>query len=206
MLFYIVDDDEAVRSMLDQIIEDEDLGRLVGEAEDGSQVDGLTLNAMNVDILIIDLLMPNQDGIQTIRKIGSVFKGKTIMLSQVESKELIGEAYSLGLDYYITKPINKLEVVSVIRRVSERIRLEKSIQNIRKSLNGVLDMEQDKIAKTDLRVSANILLSELGLTGKSGSADLLDMMDYLYSHYKDESLKHEIPPLKEIFFHIEPVA
>ncbi|MCH5584835.1 response regulator [Shimazuella sp. AN120528] len=201
MLFYIVDDDEAIRSMLDQIIEDEDLGRLVGEAEDGSQIDGPALNAKNIDILIIDLLMPNQDGIQTIRKVKPSFKGKIIMLSQVESKELIGEAYSLGLDYYITKPINKMEVVSVIQKVMERIRLEKSIQDIRKSL-GVLDIGQVQVPKADLRVSGNILLSELGLAGKSGSTDLLDIIDYLFYNHKDESLKQGFPALKEIFFHV----
>lgn len=35
MYFYIVDDEKAVRSMLAQIIEDEDLGEVTGEAEDG---------------------------------------------------------------------------------------------------------------------------------------------------------------------------
>jgi two-component system response regulator YcbB len=53
MLFYITDDDESVRSMLAQIIEDEDLGELAGEAEDGSLVDGYMLNMLNVDILQI---------------------------------------------------------------------------------------------------------------------------------------------------------
>ena len=45
------------------------------------------------------------------------------MISQVESKQLIGEAYTLGVEYYITKPLNKIEVVSVVRKVMERIRL-----------------------------------------------------------------------------------
>ena len=52
------------------------------------------------------------------------------MISQVESKQLIGEAYTLGVEYYITKPLNKIEVVSVVRKVMERIRLERSIHDI----------------------------------------------------------------------------
>lgn len=67
------------------------------------------------------------------------------MISQVESKELIGEAYSLGIDYYITKPINRIEILTVIRKVMERIHLERSITNIQASLNGVLNFEQPKV-------------------------------------------------------------
>ncbi len=40
MRFFIADDDRAIRSILKQMIEDEDLGEVVGEAEDGSQIEG----------------------------------------------------------------------------------------------------------------------------------------------------------------------
>ena len=85
--------------------------------------------------------MPMRDGIETVRHIASTFTGKIIMISQVESKRLIGEAYTLGVEYYITKPLNKIEVVSVVRKVMERIRLERSIHDIQKSLNNVFQWE-----------------------------------------------------------------
>jgi two-component system, response regulator YcbB len=48
-LFHIIDDDdEAVRSMLAQINEDEGLGEVAGEAADGSLLDG---NRLDIDIL-----------------------------------------------------------------------------------------------------------------------------------------------------------
>lgn len=56
------------------------------------------------------------------------------MVSQVESKELIAEAYSLGVEYYIIKPINRIEVLTVVRKVIERIRLEKSIKTFKNRL------------------------------------------------------------------------
>lgn len=143
MYFYIVDDEKAVRSMLAQIIEDEDLGEVIGEAEDGLSLEQQMVILKNIDILFIDLLMPNQDGIKTIRQIKPSFKGKIIMVSQVESKELIAEAYSLGVEYYIIKPINRIEVLTVVRKVIERIRLEKSIKNIQESLNMVLKLDSN---------------------------------------------------------------
>ncbi|MGZ4162193.1 MAG: response regulator [Neobacillus sp.] len=208
MLFYITDDDEAVRSMLAQIVEDGGLGEVAGEAEDGSLLDGNMLNMLNIDILLIDLLMPIQDGLETIRLIKPLFKGKIIMISQVESKELIAEAYSLGSEYYISKPINRIEVMAVIQKVIERIRLEKSIQDIHKSLNTVLnldspkDIQQKSFKGEDIRISAHVLLSELGIAGENGSKDLLDMLDYLYQNEPVQALTKGFPTLKEIFVYL----
>ncbi|MEH6937677.1 response regulator [Bacillus sp. JJ664] len=207
MLFYITDDDEVFRSMLSQIIEDEELGEVVGEAEDGSFLDQHTLAIRQVDILFIDLLMPNQDGIETIRNIGPTYKGKIIMISQVESKELIGEAYSLGIDYYITKPLNKIEVISVIRKVMERIRLERSIQDIQKSLSNVFEWNSSHNPKPHPEKKkitdwGQVLLSELGIAGENGSKDLLDMINYIFEYEANLTFEAGFPTLKDIHTHI----
>lgn len=208
MFFYIIDDDEVVRSMLAQIIEDEDLGKVVGEAEDGSLLDQQMLTLKNIDILFIDLLMPIQDGIKTIRQLKPSFKGKIIMVSQVESKEMIGEAYLLGVEYFIIKPINRIEVLTVIQKVIERIRLEKSIQDIQKSLNTVLNLDyrQSLQGKDNnekhIRTSSQFLLSELGIATENGSKDLLDMLDYLYQYEQDKRFEQEFPILEEIFVNL----
>ncbi|PHA01856.1 transcriptional regulator [Bacillus pseudomycoides] len=208
MFYYIIDDDEVFRSMLSQIIEDEDLGEIVGEAEDGAFIEGDQLNFKKVDILFIDLLMPIRDGIETVRNIAPSFAGKVIMISQVESKQLIGEAYSLGVEYYITKPLNRIEVVSVVRKVIERIRLERSIQDIQKSLNNVFQWEkpglrnEPQLEEKKIIDSGQYLLSELGIAGENGSKDLLSMLEYLFRHEKKETFEYGFPALKDIFQHI----
>lgn len=135
MRFFIIDDDQVVRSILSEIIEDFDLGEVVGEAENGSTVDCNLLSYKKVDILIIDLLMPIKDGLNTVKDIGSEFKGKIIMISQVENKEMIGKAYALGVEYYITKPINRLEFIGITQKVVDHMQLEKSINDIKETLN-----------------------------------------------------------------------
>ncbi|MDZ5607842.1 response regulator [Bacillus pseudomycoides] len=208
MFYYIVDDDEVFRSMLSQIIEDEDLGEVVGEVEDGTFVEVDQLNFKKVDILFIDLLMPIRDGIETVRHIAPSFTGKIIMISQVESKQLIGEAYSLGVEYYITKPLNKIEVVSVVRKVMERIRLERSIQDIQKSLNNVFQWEQPQVRNESvveekkITDSGRFLLSELGIAGENGSKDILSMLEYLCGQEKEKTFAYGFPALKDIFHHI----
>ena len=44
------------------------------------------------------------------------------MISQVAAKELIGKAYDAGIEFFISKPINIIEVKSVIRNVDEQIK------------------------------------------------------------------------------------
>ncbi len=204
MLFYITDDDEVVRSMLAQIIEDEELGEVAGESEDGALIDEDMLNMLNIDILLIDLLMPNRDGLETIRQLQSRFKGKIIMISQVESKELIAEAYSLGSEYYILKPINRIEVLTILQKVIEKIQLEKSIQDIHKSLHTVLKLDpspkqQQAPKEKNIRNSGQFLLNELGIAGENGSKDLLDVLEFLDQNPEIHSLNNRMPTLKVIF-------
>ncbi|MDM5214107.1 response regulator [Peribacillus sp. NJ4] len=208
MRFFITDDDCAIRSNLSQIIENEDLGEVVEEAEDGSLLEGHILNLKQIDILFIDLLMPIRDGIETLRHIKNTFNGKVIMISQVESKELIGEAYSLGIDYYINKPINRIEILTVIRKVMERIHLERSITNIQASLNSVLSFEQPKVAKSNnfnensIKEVGEFLLSELGIVGENGAKDLMEMLQYLFMYERTFTFKQHFPTLKDIFVEI----
>lgn len=206
MRFFIADDDRAIRSILGQIIEDEDLGEVVDEADDGIGLEAHSLNLKKVDILLIDLLMPARDGIQTIRLIHPEFKGKVIMISQVEAKEMMAEAYELGIEYYIHKPVNRIEIVSVIRKVMERIKLEKSIYDIQASLRHVLPLEPVISHETGtgskrrtMKEAGEFLLSELGIVGESGSKDLLEILIYLHETQTANSHEVNFPPLKQLF-------
>ncbi|MBM7713212.1 two-component system response regulator YcbB [Bacillus thermophilus] len=204
MLFYIVDDDEATRSMLTEMIEDEELGKIVGEAENGALLDEDFASLKRANILLIDLLMPVRDGIETIRHIKPSFSGKIIMISQVESKELVGCAYSHGVEYYITKPINRFEVISVIKRVIERIYLEQTIQNIHKSVSNVFEpqtseYQKDKSLEHQFMLSGQYLLSKLGIVGENGYQDLLDILNYLFTDSAKKKAEYDFPHLKDIF-------
>lgn len=201
MRFFLVDDDASIRAVLSNIIQDEGLGTIEGEAIDGADVNIDLLEIKKIDVLIIDLLMPNRDGIETIREIGPYFQGKIIMLSQVETKDLIGDAYSLGIDYYITKPINRLEVLHILNKVMERIRLEHSIYNIEKSLKQLRRPEKklsDLMSDDEhLNVKCKYLLTELGIISECGHEDLIDIMEVMYKRKLGKEI--ERLSLKELF-------
>lgn len=216
MRFMIVDDDDAIRSMLADIIEDYDLGKVVCEAADGSGIDNYLLAVKDIDILLIDMLLPVLDGVQIVKSIKESFAGKIIMLSQVENKEMIGNAYTLGVDYYITKPINRNEVVSVIRTASEHIRLKKLIRSIESSLNIALQNTSESARKSapphhasssqqNIIATGGILLSEMGISGEKGCRDLLDILKFLDAYEREHSDANDFPSLKSIFASISAV-
>ncbi|CAH0156433.1 response regulator [Peribacillus simplex] len=203
MNYFIIDDDPAIRGMLTEMIEDEDLGKVVGEAEDGSLVNNGLLSFKKADIVLIDLLMPIRDGIETIRALADGFQGKFVMISQVESKELIGEAYRIGAEYYITKPLNQVEISCILNKVNERILVDQSIQGIQKSLN--VFTGRPKSSKVSSSHTKNIieagrsLISDLGMIGEGGSKDLLNILEFLQNEKKRLGSAYTFPYLKEIF-------
>nr|WP_295973604.1 response regulator [uncultured Bacillus sp.] len=220
MNFFIVDDSRAIRAMLTEIILSEGLGKIVGEAEDGKEVTCELLYQKGVDILLIDLLMKKRDGLETIREIRPYFKGKVILISQVDQKEMVAEAYLLGTNHYITKPINKYEVVSVIQNETKHYLQEKSIANIQQSLisltnfqpEGVIkstidlqphsksvDKDPPKVHASGIVQSGDNILMELGLVGESGYYDLLSIIEYLFKLENSNHTPFQIPSLKQLF-------
>ncbi|MGE7593562.1 response regulator [Peribacillus frigoritolerans] len=201
MNYFIIDDDPAIRGMLTEIIEDEDLGKVVGEAEDGALVNNGLLFLKKADVVLIDLLMPLRDGIETIRSLADGFQGRFVMISQVETKEMIGEAYRLGAEYYITKPLNQVEISCILNKVNERILVDQSIRGIQKSLNVFTD--RPKSSKTfqtkNIMEAGRSLISDLGMIGEGGSEDLLNILRFLQNEKQRLGPAYSFPYLKEIF-------
>jgi len=203
MNYFIIDDDPAIRAMLTEMIEDEDLGIVVGEAEDGSLVDNGLMAIKDADVVLIDLLMPIRDGIETVRALIDGFKGRFVMISQVEAKDLIGEAYSLGVEYYITKPLNRLEIVGILKKVNERVLLEQSIRGIQKSLNLFTSRPQSSPVSfshtKDIMEAGRSLISDLGMIGEGGSEDLLRILEFLLNEKQRLGSAFKFPSLKVTF-------
>ena len=169
MEIYIVEDDMSVISVLQDIIEDNDLGIVCGTSE-GQPADVDDILAKNPDMVLIDFLMPEKDGVQVMRELRERgCKAKCIMISQVAAKELIGKAYDAGIEFFISKPINIIEVKSVIRNVDEQIKNEKTLTNIKK--------KDDGYGRKVLYI-----LNRLGMSGEKGGDDILRICEYLHNN------------------------
>lgn len=192
----IVDDDIVSRSMLEDIIEESSMGELKGTANGGLEGTDMIL-ALKPDVVLIDLLMPDQDGIETIAKLkASGYVGKFIMISQVENKDMVGTAYQQGIEFFIHKPINRVEVEHVLSKVNEQWKYERYLMEIRQSLAKLNIGESPAVPKIrSVREVCRPLLMDLGIIGENGSKDIMAMMEYMIEHKQVT----ELPSLKELY-------
>ncbi|MBQ6807409.1 MAG: response regulator transcription factor [Lachnospiraceae bacterium] len=112
----IADDEAEIRDLLHLYLEKD--GYDVLEAEDGAQALSL-LQTEDVDLVILDIMMPGIDGYRVLRNIRENNNVPVIMLSAKgsDSDKILG--LDLGADDYITKPFQPLEAVA---RVNSNIR------------------------------------------------------------------------------------
>ncbi|MCR5757038.1 MAG: response regulator [Selenomonas sp.] len=194
MNIMLIDDDTAVRMMLQDIIEDYDLGDVTVSLDSAMDLTAEMLAHQQIDILIIDMLMPGIDGIQAVKRIKDRFSGKIIMLSQVESKDLVGKAYEHGIDYYIMKPLNRNEIIRVLKNVTEHLRLESFAHNLQNSLLSLTPQaEPAPRPRENITTRTENQLKELGILNAPGAQDLLSIIAYI------EHNGGEIPALKALF-------
>lgn len=149
------------------------------------------------DVVLMDLLMPDQDGIETIAKLkANDFTGKFIMISQVENKDMVGAAYQQGIEFFIHKPINRVEVEHVLSKVNEQWKYERYLLEIRQSLAKLNIGESPAAPKIrSVREVCRPLLMDLGIIGENGSKDIMAMMEYMIEHKQVT----ELPSLKELY-------
>lgn len=198
MEIYIVEDDAAVISILEDIIEDHDLGSVCGTSEDGvANVEEIL--AKNPDVILVDFLMPEKDGVTLVRELKERgCKARCIMISQVSEKELIGKAYDAGIEFFINKPINIIEVKSVIRNVGAQIKNEKTLSNIKKMfLSEMAEPSAAQKADDGYGKKVQYILNRLGMSGEKGGDDILRICQYLH-HNKRPISQVSIGQLCEI--------
>jgi two-component system response regulator YcbB len=193
--YFIVDDDTASRKMLAKIITEGELGIVIGEAESG--VKSLPLiHSTNPDFVLIDLLMPELDGIETMEQLRMQgFQGQFIMISQIVNKEMVGEAYEKGVEFFIHKPINRVEVQTILKKMSEQSRLRDSLMTIRESLAHI-GTTTISPKKQSVKEIVSSLLNDLGVISEPGSEDMILMMEFLISR-KETGI--QFPSLKDLY-------
>ena len=117
MKVLVVDDEKLIREVIKEYGEYE--GYQVIEAEDGTDALDI-LEHENVDIIVLDIMMPKLDGFSTFRKIKKIKNIPTIILSarNEEYDKLLG--FDLGIDDYLTKPFSPKELIARIKAVTKR--------------------------------------------------------------------------------------
>lgn len=178
--FYIIEDDSSVIRILENIISEYDMGTVLGNSCQSDEILN-DIYDMKPDIVLVDFLLPAEDGLEIMGKIKKTdFSGKYIMISEVTAKRVIGEAYKLGVEYFINKPINVIEVIKVIEKVMNTIKAERMIE-----LLGLDYKSAQLIGDKKDSQALNQVFMDLGIVGQSGIEDLMEIIKNIADKKKD---------------------
>lgn len=178
MKIFIVEDDKNIIRVLEIIIADRELGEIIGYANNG--ISGFEeIIVLKPDIVLVDLLMPGKDGISLVKEVKSLYPYvQFIMISQVSSKDMIGKSYQSGIEYFISKPINAIEVESVIHKVEDKINTNRKLNQIKSLFT--MDMDKQEEERTSSRIEGiKRIMQRIGIVGEVGSQDILNIVRYL---------------------------
>ncbi len=122
----LVDDETDVLDFMKYNLEKE--GYLVYTAKDGKE--GIQLaRKVNPHLIILDLMMPKMDGIETCRELRNILEFKSTLIAFLTARDedytqIAG--FEVGADDYITKPIKPRVFISRIKGLMRRLENNKS--------------------------------------------------------------------------------
>jgi two-component system KDP operon response regulator KdpE len=132
----VIDDEVQIRRLLRVVLESADYQ--VHEAETAAQ--GLTDAATRrPDVVLLDLGLPDSDGVNVLRRLREWSKVPVIVLSVRDDEEGKVAALDAGADDYVTKPFSSAELLARLRAAQRKTRPEEEISRF-KSGDLVVDL------------------------------------------------------------------
>ncbi|HEY8361831.1 MAG TPA: response regulator [Tissierellaceae bacterium] len=112
----IVDDASFMRMMIKDILTKNGF-TVAGEAENGIRAVE-KYKELNPDLVIMDITMPEMDGIQAVREIRKInSNAKIIMCSAMGQQAMVIEAIQAGAKDFIVKPFQSERVIEAVKKV-----------------------------------------------------------------------------------------
>ncbi len=146
----VVDDNMEFTSSIEEYFKDNDTISIVNVISDGSKVvDYIVNNKQTVDLILLDLLLPNVDGIEILSELSKKnIKKHVIVLSSYKKEYAISMTNKYSVDYYMLKPCSFPN-------------LEKRIKEV--FTESMPDLNQDKKINPTIQLKVSSLLHTLGV-------------------------------------------
>lgn len=113
----VVDDEQPLRDFIRKNLEAR--GFNIHTAANGLEALAL-FNTQSLDLIILDVMMPNMDGLETTRRIRQTSQVPIVILSALSEEKDKVAALDLGADDYLTKPFGVEELLARVRAVLRR--------------------------------------------------------------------------------------
>ena len=184
----IVDDDERIRSLLQQFLVQSDY--LVSTAEDAEQARTL-LSAIEFDLIILDVMMPGQDGISFTAELRTLQNNTPILLltARGETEDRI-KGLEAGADDYLPKPFEPKELLLRINAILRRMPDLKEDQMMPKTLSlGHLkyDVARNELWEGETQIRLTTTESQLMKIFTSALGEPISRVDLVTSLGRDIS-------------------
>ena len=122
----VVDDDERIRNLLRQYLIKE--GFIVSTAN-GADVARKKIQLVKFDLIILDIMMPGDDGLTLTQEIRNNSDIPIILLTAKSGTDSKIEGLEIGADDYLTKPFNPKELLLRILSILKRSKADDSVDN-----------------------------------------------------------------------------
>ena len=128
----VIDDDHKLRLLLKQFLEKNSFR--VSDAEDTTQAKKI-MESLIFDLLVIDIMMPGQNGLEFLKEIRQSNSIPTLMLTAMSNPEDRLDGLEFGADDYMTKPFEPRELLlriqNILKRYTSNFTKNKDINNTR---------------------------------------------------------------------------
>ena len=142
----MVDDTRNVQLMLQEYLQNQGFEILL--AYDGVEAMEI-FHAGGIDLILLDIMMPNMDGYQFISKLRSESSIPVIMITAKQQEADVVRGFELGADDYITKPFRLRELLMRIRAVMRRVAVSDRVLAVMKVQNLTLDRSRHEVRMDD---------------------------------------------------------
>ena len=189
----IIDDENAIRESFSDFLED--CGYITETAQNGTR--GVELfNDINPDIVLIDLRMPEMDGLQVLRKLTPLSPGTPfIVISGAGMIADAVQAMKYGAWDYLFKPVKDLEILEqTINKVLEKAWLQKELKRYHDELEMMVETRTQQLQKKTeelemLLAEKDVLIQEVHHRVKNNMSIIISMMSLKSGMLKNSEAK-----------------
>ncbi len=115
----IVDDEEGIRTLVRKFLEKANYDVL--EAEDGKKAIEIFKNRKDIELVLLDIMMPEMDGYEVCKELRKDSNVPIVMLTAKDTETDEIKGFEIGADEYVTKPFSPKILIARINSIIRRI-------------------------------------------------------------------------------------
>lgn len=113
----VIDNDPSTSAIFKRLLESKDYNVLTSNSSKESLE---IVQRVMLDLIILDLLMPKMDGWELCKTIREITRTPILIISAIESPEIITKTLDLGADDYLVKPISSYTLLAHVKNLVRR--------------------------------------------------------------------------------------